>query len=47
MKKLWHHCRLLLTRESPESQRLIFDVVRQVIKAAQENLEEEKAKEKG
>ena len=39
--------RLLLTRESGDCFRLIMDVVRQVIKAAQENMEAERAREKG
>ena len=39
--------RLLLTRESTECFRLIMDVVRQVIKAAQENIEAERQKQKG
>ncbi len=41
------HCRLLLTRESSECFRLIMDVVRQVIKAAQENMEAERVRHKG
>lgn len=39
--------RLLLTRESTECFRLIMDVVRQVIKAAEENIEAERQRQKG
>ena len=39
--------RLLLTRESTETFRLIMEVVKQVIKAAQEKLEADRQKQKG
>ena len=39
--------RLLLTRDSTETFKLIMDVVKQVIKAAQENLEGERQKQRG
>jgi hypothetical protein len=36
-------CRLLLTRDSPDCFVLILDVVKQVVKSAQEHIDSERA----